>query len=265
MNSYVKKSLAGLTFCLTSITGAIANTNNSIVFIHGAHFSSDSWQLVQTELTNNEITSYAVNLPGRNDLILPNKISLELSAASLCSFLGTIPNKKMIVAHSQGGAIINASLSFCPEETIEKIVYLTAVAPLNNEGVFTKLNKTDELSYFSGVQYNQQKQLMEISDFEKFSNSFAQDATPKEKNWLLTHSKSEPAPIGEGKMTLSQQPFDSLEKYYIFAKNDQIISLESQKKDSEGFKLKSQLPNRQRSSSNANEKQRANRSFDQDL
>jgi len=237
MNFKAKKNLARLALCFAVASGSSANTNTAIIFVHGAHFNANAWQLVQTKL-NNQIPSYAVNLPGRNDNILAKKISLELSAASLCSFLATIPNEKMIVAHSQGGAVVNASLSICPEETVRKVVYLSAVAPLNGDGVFSKLNKTDETHYFSGVHYNEQEQLMEISNPTNFANSFAQDATPEQKTWLLANAFSEPAFIGEGKVALNRQRFDSIEKYYIFAKQDQIISLESQQNIANDLNLK---------------------------
>lgn len=236
MNSFVKNSLSCLALSLSTAMVSAAETS-SIVFVHGAHFNADAWQLVQTQLKD-QVKSYAVNLPGRNDRILPEKVTMELSAASLCSFMASIPEEKMVVAHSQGGAIVNASLSLCPDEAVSKVVYLTAVAPLNDEGVFTKLNKADETHYFSGVQFNEQKQLMEISNPKNFANSFAQDATPEQQAWLKKHAVAEPAPIGEGKITLNQTRFDSLEKYYVFAKRDQIISLESQQKIANDLDLK---------------------------
>lgn len=239
MNTFVKTSLSclALSISVASVSTASAAESSSIVFVHGAHFNADAWQRVQEKL-DNKTNSYAVNLPGRNDHILPEKVSMELTAASLCTFMASIPEKKMIVAHSQGGAIINAALSICPDEPIDKVVYVTAVAPLDNEGVFTKLNKSDETHYFSGVQFNEQRKLMEISNTDNFAKSFAQDANPTEQAWLKEHAVAEPAPIGEGTVTLNKQRYDALDKYYIYAKRDQIISLESQQKIAKDLDLK---------------------------
>ncbi|MFC3153235.1 alpha/beta hydrolase [Litoribrevibacter euphylliae] len=240
MNTFVKKSLSCLVLSLSAASASTVNAaeSSSIVFVHGAHFNADSWQPLQEQL-NNQVTSYAVNLPGRNDNILPEKVTLDIAATSLCSFMASIPEeKKMVVAHSQGGAIVNASLSVCPDESIEKIVYVTAVAPLEDEGVFTKLNKADETHYFSGIHFNEQKQSLEISNQQNFANSFAQDANPSQQEWLVKNAVAEPAPIGEAKLKLNKERFNEVNKYYVYAKRDQIISLESQQKIAKDLDLK---------------------------
>ncbi|GAA3921380.1 alpha/beta hydrolase [Litoribacillus peritrichatus] len=232
----------GVMSCLLASTtasfGAQTQEKPTLVFVHGAHFTASSWQQVQTELKDT-YPSVAVNLPGRNDKIIPNQVSMELSAGSLCQSLGQISGDKVLVAHSQGGAIVNAALNICPKENIEKIVYVTSVAPLDGEDVFAKLSKADEEHYFQGIRFNEQMELLEISDSEKFANNFAQDASGEQRKWLINSAVAEPAPVGGSKIKLNQQRFDDIEKHYVFAKRDQIISIESQNKIADSLKLKS--------------------------
>lgn len=231
MNGLLKKSLSCLALGCTFATVPVAQAADApaMVLVHGAHFTATAWERVQAQL-GDRIDSHAIDLPGRNDHFLPEKVSLELSAASLCSFMSTIPGDKVVVAHSQGGAVVNASLSLCPDENISKLVYVTAVAPLNGEGVFSKLSKADETHYFAGVSFNEKTMRMDISNPDNFASSFAQDANAEQQQWLKQQAVAEPAGIGEGTIDLNRERFEALDKYYVFAKRDQIISLESQQR-----------------------------------
>ena len=239
LNAITKLGAISCLFASATISTVVqAQEKPTLVFVHGAHFTASAWQPVQQALKN-EYPSVAVDLPGRNDKITPNQVSMELSAGSLCQSLGHISGDKILVAHSQGGAIVNAALSVCPKEDIEKIIYVTSVAPLDGEDVFAKLSKADEAHYFQGVHFNEQMELLEISDSEKFANTFAQDASNEERKWLIKSAVAEPAPVGGSKVKLNQQRFKDIEKHYVFANHDQIISIESQNKIADSLKLKS--------------------------
>lgn len=238
--SIAKKSLVSSLGLLTALTFSVANAateNKKLIFVHGAHFTADSWQPVQHALPDN-IESFALNLPGRHDSFKPAAVSLDISAAKLCSFMAQVSGNKVVVAHSQGGAIANASLALCPNEDITDIVYVTAVAPLHNTKVFSMLSKADDEYYYSGVQYNEAEDLLEIFDANKFAESFAQDANTSEQQWLTKHAVNEPGPVGASKLKLNQQRFDQINKHYVFAKQDRIISYQTQQAIAKSLSLK---------------------------
>jgi len=215
-----------------------AQEQPALVLVHGAHFSANAWQQVQT-LVDHRFKSYAIDLPGRNDKITPAMVSLEISAAVLCKSMATIQGDKVLVAHSQGGSIVNASLDLCPEEPITKIIYVTSVAPLNNTEVFSKLSKEDEKNYFTGVTFNENSELLEITNQLSFTKNFAQDANKSQREWLNKNAVAEPASVGGSKVTLNEKRYQEIDKYYIFAKNDRIISLASQHRIAQSINLKS--------------------------
>jgi len=88
------------------------------------------------------------------------------------------------------------------------------------------------------VVFDERAQLLNISDAEKFADNFAQDATTEQRNWLKAHAVSEPAPAGGSKVTLDTDRFQQLDKYYVFAKKDRIISLPSQQRIADSLNLK---------------------------
>ena len=229
----MKVSLAALSvsvLCSTIISvNAQAQTNENLLLVHGANFTADSWNGVREQLKG-ELNTVAVNLPGRQDNFVPSKVSLEISAAKLCSELALLEGDKTVAVHSQAGAVVNAALALCPDPGLTKIVYVTAVSPFNGESAFELLSKQDESNYFSGVSYNKAIGLLEISDSEGFANSFAPKANASQKDWLKNHAVSEPSALGGNKMLLDEAQFKTIKKYYVFAEQDKVISLASQKK-----------------------------------
>ncbi|MBB1487360.1 alpha/beta fold hydrolase [Oceanospirillum sediminis] len=238
MSTRFKTLLSGMTlsFAMTG-TSIAAQPAPEVIFVHGAHFTAQSWAALQNRL-DGQISSHAVELPGRNDQLKPSAVSLDISAASLCQFMAKISGDKMLVAHSQGGAIVNASLGLCPGETITDIVYITAVAPLNKTKVFSLLSEKDDEYYYSGVKYNESSDLLEISDQDNFVATFAQDATASQKKALLEVAVNEPGSVGASKVKLNEDRFNQIDKYYVYAKEDKIISFESQKKIAATLDLK---------------------------
>ena len=227
MKNIMTKLAGALTLSIGFSGALMAQSSPTLVFVHGAHFSGNAWAKVQQEL-NSKVANIAIDLPGRKDNITPNKVSLELSAAALCTSLGKIKGEKIIISHSQGGAVTNASLGLCPAEAISKLIYVTSVAPLEGESAFDSLSDQDGKNYFNGVVYDEASTLLNISNDDKFAETFAPKANKTQLRWLAKHAVSEPSVLAESKLSLDAERYDNLAKYYAFAKQDKIISLSTQ-------------------------------------
>lgn len=225
-----KSMLYGALLCSALIsTNSQAELGPSLLLVHGAHFTAESWRAVETSL-DNKVKTMTVNLPGRHGKFIAKHITLELSAAALCTELSKIDGDKIVAAHSQGGAVVNAALALCPDNDLKKIIYITSVSPFNGETAFELLSKQDDKHYFSGINYNKAAGSLEISNLDNFTQAFAPNATSLEKDWLKQHAVNEPSRLGSDSMKLDKEQFSKLKKYYIFAKNDKVISLKSQQK-----------------------------------
>ena len=199
----------------------------STVFIHGANFDKNSWEALRSNLSEK---TYAFNLPGRaSDGVKPKEVTLELSAKSLCEQLRPLEAPYTLIAHSQGGAIVNQAVGTCPELNIEKIIYISAVVPFPGEGVFEKLSKADEKNYFRGITYNSVEGLLEISDASEFVKSFSGDVSETLKEMIIKYAVSEPSKVGEGKLSFKLSDLKKAKLYYIHSAKDLIVSLPSQK------------------------------------
>ncbi|MBN7818282.1 alpha/beta fold hydrolase [Bowmanella yangjiangensis] len=198
----------------------------TIVLVHGAHFNAAAWQPLQKELEKHDLASKAVDLPGRGSDPAPASATLESSAAALCQSLTAISGPIALVVHSQGGAIAHQTLSQCPAVSITDIVYVSAVAPIEGAKPFALLSEADEKHYFSGITY--QDGWMRITNPRAFAETFT--AIPAYYPQVINLAVDEPAATGDGQVNLSVSKLEAIRTSYIFAEQDQIISLASQQK-----------------------------------
>jgi len=202
---------------------------STLVFVHGAHSTASVWTEVTEQLTQDGFTTHAVNLPGRTATENPNEITLDKSSQALCESIKDIDTKITFIAHSQGGAVVNNSLSICPTKQITNIIYLTAVAPLDGDTPYSLLSKADETHYLKGIQYDEKTGWMSITDRKAFASVFSNSQSQPVLEKLATMAVNEPAVIGEGVSHFDSARYAQINKSYIYTEFDKIISLASQK------------------------------------
>lgn len=206
-----------------------ANDNETLVFVHGAHFTGDSWSRVTDALKQQSFKTLSVNLPGRGSSSKSANVTLASSSQALCNDIKAIDGNITFVAHSQGGAVVNHALSLCPSTSINRIIYIAAVAPLNGTTPFSLLSKADETHYFKGVSFDEASGWMNISDQDAFVATFSETSSTKLKSLIIDQAVNEPAATGEGVVQYDSNFYKNIDVYYIHTKQDHIISYESQK------------------------------------
>ena len=216
---------------------SIINQNNALsakdemlVFVHGAHLTSDAWFSTAKILKSVGFDSISVNLPGRNPSDNPNKVTLNLSSQALCDAIKNIDSPIILIAHSQGGAIANNAFSLCPKSNIKSIIYIAAVVPIDGDAAYSLLSKADESNYLKGINYDDGSGWMVINNKDSFVSVFTNSEAAAIKNTIMRQAVNEPAIIGEGVIHYNTDYFSTLNKFYIHTKFDKIISIESQEK-----------------------------------
>jgi pimeloyl-ACP methyl ester carboxylesterase len=202
---------------------------NTLVFVHGAHLTNNAWSSITTLLEKDGYNTIAVNLPGREQSINPNDITLDISSQALCDAIKTINTPITFIAHSQGGAVVNNALSICPIKNIKNIIYVAAVAPRNGEKPFSLLNTSDEENYFKGVNFDEDSGWMVISNKDSFVSVFTSSTSNEITRLISSQAVNEPAITGDGVISYEVEYFSKINKFYIHTKQDKIISLNSQK------------------------------------
>jgi len=205
------------------------STVNTLVFVHGAHLTNDAWSSVATLLEKDGYNTIAVNLPGREQSINPNDITLDVSSQALCDAIQNINAPITFIAHSQGGAVVNNALSICPIKSIKNIIYVAAVAPTNGDKPFSLLDSSDEENYFKGVSFDEKSGWMVINNKNSFVSVFTSSTSNEVTRLISSQAVNEPAITGDGVVSYEAGYFSKINKFYIYTKQDKIISLNSQK------------------------------------
>lgn len=215
----MKFLIAILSLALVSCTTTNKNPNQkTIVLIHGAHLDGNSWAAVKSYLEKHDQTVIAPTLPGRDN----NKnVDIETYAQAVCD---QAPDGSVLVGHSQGGAVSNEMVGLCPEK-ISKIIYVSAVVPLNGERPYDLMEKVDEKGYAKIVVFK--KDRVEPKNKRAFLRAMAPDFDYKMKSPMIYSEPNKPA------MTVikfDSQDFDAIPKAYIYTEADTIVTLKTQKK-----------------------------------
>jgi pimeloyl-ACP methyl ester carboxylesterase len=100
----------------------------AIVLVHGAWADASSWNGVVSSLTDAGFTVYAPPNPLRG---------LASDAASIATFLKTVPGPIILVGHSYGGAVISVASPGDPK--IKALVFIDAFAPASGESCLSIL------------------------------------------------------------------------------------------------------------------------------
>ncbi|MEV0287987.1 MULTISPECIES: alpha/beta hydrolase [unclassified Kribbella] len=108
-----------------SVAGEQRGTKPTIVLVHGSWADASSWNRVTERLQDDGYTVRAI----------PNHLrSVAGDAASVRTFLETVPGPVVLVGHSYGGFVITNAATGLPN--VKALVYVNAFAPDTGENPF---------------------------------------------------------------------------------------------------------------------------------
>ena len=187
----------------------------TLILIPGLHVADDIWTEVVPQLESFRYNVVNLGRIGRDTETAPSLTSI---AEQSCQ---NIPLKSVLVAHNFGGAIANRMVGICPEK-IERIVYVTAIVPLNKEKPLDQLNKTDQRNYSKIVTFGRFK--IVPRDAKSFYQGTAPELNadsyrPLHSEWISLISES---------IKYDEENFKKIPKSYINTQGDPLLSVTTQ-------------------------------------
>jgi pimeloyl-ACP methyl ester carboxylesterase len=192
------------------------STKQNLVLIQGVHLDGTSWNAVKAKLDPEIFNVMDLGRTGRDT---EEAASLKNIAELSCA---AIPEKSTLVGHSYGGAISNAMVGTCPDK-IERIIYISAVVPLNGEKPFDLMNKTDRTNYSKVVTFGKFK-IIPKEAMAFFQGTDAAIASPD----LYPALYPEWISLTAEPVTYDETKFAAIPKAYIYTERDAVISLTTQ-------------------------------------
>jgi pimeloyl-ACP methyl ester carboxylesterase len=229
----VQNSTTMKTLLITVVAGlfgftALAQSTKkpTIVLVHGAWSDAQAWKAVTPVLKAKGYDVIAVNLPGHgNDTTPFTSITLQSYVDVVKKEIGTTKNV-VLVGHSMAGMVISQIAEDLPG-SIKKLVYLAAYLPANGQSLLD-LAKTDAGSHVG--KFLQIDPATASAGIKKDGvvDIFVGDATQSIQDQFANGVKPDPLAPFASPVKLSATGFGSVEKIYIYTKNDHAISLPKQ-------------------------------------
>ncbi|XP_068652672.1 putative methylesterase 14, chloroplastic [Aristolochia californica] len=211
------------------------------VLIHGEGFGAWCWYKSISLLEEVGLFATALDLTGSGiDHTDPNSVStLAEYSKPLIDYLRKLPEdeKVILVGHSCGGATVSYALESCPEK-ISKAVYLSATMVADGQRPFDVF--TGELA--SAEIFMQESQYLKYGNGKDKSPTSLMLDKQQIKGLYFNQSPSKdvalamvsirPIPLGPimEKLSLSQEKYGSVPRYYIQTLEDHTLSPDIQEK-----------------------------------
>jgi pimeloyl-ACP methyl ester carboxylesterase len=191
----------------------------TVVLVHGAWADGSSWQRVVQRL---QARGYTVAVP-------PNPLrGLASDAASIASFVNTVPGPVVLAAHSYGGAVITNAATSTPN--VKALVYVNAFVPDQGETVLQlvaarpgSLLNADPAKVFNAVPYPGAPP-GDADLYVKpglFPRAFANDLPPRLGAALAASQR--PATFRAGGEPSGTPAWRSIRSWYLVGTRDRVI------------------------------------------
>ncbi|AYL94320.1 alpha/beta fold hydrolase [Mucilaginibacter celer] len=234
------KNLLAAVFCAAIVaftfTGCSKDDNvppvnsKTFVIVHGAWSAPYAWQSVKAKLEAEGQKVVIVQLAGHgsDNTTAFNTIHLNTYRDQVVHVIDSLNTKVILCGHSMGGMVITQVAEKIPSK-IEKMVYVNAFLPVNNQTLLDLAN-TDGGSLLG-------QKLIQIQDgvildvpHDLITDIFVQDGSDAVKNLVISNYRTEPGmPFGEP-ATITKANYGSVDKYYIHTLQDHAITYNLQQR-----------------------------------
>lgn len=212
---------------LFGVSAIAQNTKKpTIVLVHGAWSDAQAWKDVTPVLKAKGFSVIAINLPGHGDDTTPfTSITLQSYVDVVKKEIGTTKNV-ILVGHSMAGMVISQVAEDMPE-SIRKLVYLAAYLPANGQSLLD-LAKTDPKSHVGKFLQIDPATASAGINKEGAVYIFVADATKSIQDQFANGVKADPLAPFASPVKLTGARFGSVEKVYIYTKEDHALSYPKQ-------------------------------------
>jgi len=201
--------------------------SKTFVLVHGAWQAPYVWQAVKTQLEANRQRVIVVELPAHgNDSTSPANVTIDVYRDKVIEAMQGIHGNVILVGHSMGGVVVSAVAEKMPGK-IEKLVYIGAFVPANGQSL-GELASTDQQSHLGPNLIPSKDGLTLDVVHDSITSIFCQDALPAVQKLVLENYRAEPAIPFSNQVTLTDNNFGKVNKYYIYTLQDHAIGMDLQ-------------------------------------
>ncbi len=200
----------------------------TIVLVHGAWHGAWCWKKVTPLLEAAGHKVIVPDLPGSGaDPTPAAEVSLEAYANSLAQLLDQQDEKVVMVGHSMGGMAISAAAELRPDK-IGALVYLSGFLPQSGQSLLS-LEESNPHSSVPPALIPAADGVTGTLKAELVKELFYHDCSDEDLQYSLAHHHAQAlAPLATP-LTLTDENFGSVPRYYIELLSDRAIHIDMQR------------------------------------
>lgn len=196
------------------------------ILVHGAWHSGWCWHKVTSILQEQGHSVIVPDLPshGSNDFP-PQETTLQIYARSIEEIIRAQPEPPIVVGHSMGGIVISQAIENASDH-VKAAVFVTAFLPKNGESLSTYAMQDENSLIPHSISVDE-------NGVSTFIPSAAQEAlytnTPEtDVAGAIEHLGPQNTAFLDQPLSLSEQNFGTVTKYYVRCTKDRAISIKIQ-------------------------------------
>lgn len=195
----------------------------TFVLIHGSWHSAWNWHKVLPMLESRGHKAIAINLPGMGKDKTPiEKVKMADTVQQLCKLIDSIEGKVILVGHSKNGIMISQAAEYRPQK-IEKLIYLAAYLIPNGktQREYSVQDTEGWLKPYVDVDAALNASTLRPEIYKEGLYHDCEDAITELAKLLLSH---EPVESGTTPLSLTEENYGSVPRYYIECTEDRAVT-----------------------------------------
>ncbi len=232
-NYFMKKKLIHLLLIIAALTSLASckhdhlPVSNTYVLLHGAWQAPYVWKSVKEQLESAGQKVLVVELPAHgNDFTSPESVSVDVYRDKVIEAILSTKQKVILVGHSMGGVVVTAVAEKIPGK-IKKLIYIGAFVPAHGQSL-QDLAAQDKQSLLGPSLILSADQLTLDVKHDNITNIFCQDGSDAVKQLVLDNYRAEPSIPFANPVSITNDNFGKVDKYYIHTLMDHAIGIDLQ-------------------------------------
>ncbi len=203
--------------------------SKTFMLVHGAFAGEYAWEKVKPLLESKGNKVVTFDLPAHGaDQTQAKDATFESYIEKVGSFINAESEKVILVGHSMGGVVISQTAEKMPDK-IEKLVYISAYLPKNGQSLQELAEGDAESLIGRNLKFAADYSGATLPD-DVAVEVFAGDCSDDIKKLVVEKARLEPLAAFQAKVSLSDENFGRVPKYFIETTLDKGVGTSLQKK-----------------------------------
>lgn len=199
------------------------------ILVHGAFAGAYAWEKVKPLLETAGNTVITFDLPAHGDDDTPaTEATFESYVERVGRFMEAEPEKVVLVGHSMGGVVISQVAENLSDK-IEKLVYLSAYVPQNGQSLQDLAEQDADSLIGRNLKFAEDYSTATLPA-DVAVEVFAGDCADDIKRLVVEKSRPEPLAAFQAKVSLTDEKFGAVPKYFIKTTQDKGVGTALQEK-----------------------------------